>query len=188
MTTHNLRAALLYAKQRREFGGASLPGKGLIITLVEEGFLVRREAATLHALLAADADAREAVGGVRYDPVGACSFEDLVDAHGGAAHVALALLLGELDRLKRYSRADANATWSATHGRVRRRGAMFGAGAAAGLDRGIAAGIRSLRERRHAMIAKGQRLLQHAPRAEMMAAAAPSPTGGSRHAPSSQCA
>lgn len=45
VTNHNLRALLHYAKQRREFEPAAPP---LRVALVEEGFLVRREAGEGH--------------------------------------------------------------------------------------------------------------------------------------------
>lgn len=98
ITVHNLRAILAYVQQVHAF-----EQRKVSLLLLEEGFLVRREAAQLHTLLAADAATRAMLTSVRIRPCGARSFQHLVAAHGGHTSVALALLVGELQRLRSYS-------------------------------------------------------------------------------------
>ena len=98
VTNHNLLSMLGYAKQLR-----SWHRRRVRLRIFEEAFLVRREAASLHALLAADPEARGALSGVAFQPVGPTTFGALAASHGQRADVALALLLGEVDRLERYS-------------------------------------------------------------------------------------
>lgn len=104
ITNHNLLAMLFYAKQTLAF-----ERRALVLEVVEEGFLMRRAAAAMHALLERDPTARRALASVRFRSAGAVSFDDLVAVHGGHVDVALALVLGELRRLKLYSRRTAVA-------------------------------------------------------------------------------
>ena len=103
ITNHNLQAMLMYAGATRRFDQ-----RPICLQIVEEAFLVRREAAALRVLLDRDAAAARSLASVRVRPVGARSFAQLVATHGGRADVALALVLGEVSRLRTYA-ANASA-------------------------------------------------------------------------------
>ena len=100
ITNHNLQAMLMFATTSHRFERRSLS-----MQLFEEAFLVRREAAALSVLLKRDEAATRAISSLRVRPVGARSFEQLVTTHGGHEDVALALVLGEVERLRQYSNA-----------------------------------------------------------------------------------
>eukprot|EP00418_Pyrodinium_bahamense_P048915 CAMPEP_0179168712 /NCGR_PEP_ID=MMETSP0796-20121207/83000_1 /TAXON_ID=73915 /ORGANISM="Pyrodinium bahamense, Strain pbaha01" /LENGTH=260 /DNA_ID=CAMNT_0020871489 /DNA_START=41 /DNA_END=820 /DNA_ORIENTATION=- len=121
VTNHNLSLILHYAKQVHEFTGSATR-----LTIVEEGFLVRREAAGLASQLREDSAAAAVLAGVRFAAVGPRTFEGLVEAHNGRQDVALALVLGEHSRLRRYQTPGCATT--AMHGLVH-RGAVVDAGA-----------------------------------------------------------
>ena len=178
VTTHNLLAAMHYAKQYREFHQ-----RPITLTVVEEGFLVRREAATLARLLAADADARVAIARVRFRAVGPRRFDALVAVHGGRVDVALALVMGELDRMERYTRAGNGST--ATHGSVLRGAVLPTDAATAGMPSSLASAAASLRARHVAaggLLEQGRRVLGGLRREETLRIAAPRQRGraGSR--------
>ena len=110
VTNDNLRAMLAFAgtHHRYERQRSSLQ-------LFEEAFLVRREAAALHAILQGDPIVARAVASVAFRACGPSTFRGLVAAHAGRADIALSLVLGELSRLRRYSgpprvRTNASAT------------------------------------------------------------------------------
>ena len=171
VTNHNLRVILGYAKQLREFDGIA---RNVTLLLVEERFLVRREAASLFNLLAADADARAAIASVRFVPVGPRRFLRLVSLHGGRADVAAALVVGEYTRLSRYAHA-GNAT-TATHG-TRQHGAFVSVEALAALSPRLRGQLDRLIARHGVpggLLAEGRRILEEMPRAEMLTIATPS--------------
>ncbi|CAK0839280.1 unnamed protein product [Prorocentrum cordatum] len=114
-----------YAKQVHEFTGSAVHFR-----LVEEGFLVRRAAAALAKELR-DPEASRAVARVSFVPVGPRGFGELCALHRGSTGVALALVLGEWERLRQYASPGAQTT--AVHGSVQ-RGAVLEAGAADALD------------------------------------------------------
>ncbi|KAL1524865.1 hypothetical protein AB1Y20_019745 [Prymnesium parvum] len=173
VTTHNLRVVLHYAKQLHEFG--SRPAR---LLMLEEGFLVRREAATLASLLGRDAEAQACLKQVVFQRVGATSFGELVKLHSGRTDVALALLLGELDRLRRYTR-QGNATTS-THGTIA-RGALFDHKALRALDSNLASAIVKLQARHEVgLLASGKRILEALPREDMLRMASPTAGAASR--------
>ena len=100
ITNHNLLAMLMFAETTTDF-----ERQPVSLTIYEEAFLVRREAAAMHALLQRP-EAVLAAGSlevVRFRPVGALTFRGLVETHGGRVEVALALVLGEIARLRSYS-------------------------------------------------------------------------------------
>mmetsp|Transcript_39664 Transcript_39664/g.118457 ORF Transcript_39664/g.118457 Transcript_39664/m.118457 type:complete len:213 (-) Transcript_39664:75-713(-) len=86
VTNHNLRALLHYAKQRREFEPAAPP---LRVALVEEGFLVRREAASLARLLAEDDAAQRALGAAELGAGGAEAWSSSLQPRGLAVPLAV---------------------------------------------------------------------------------------------------
>jgi len=138
--------------------------------LIEEGFLVRREAGTLSRLL--ETEGNTSVAEVRFQPVGAKSFSSLVALHGGREDVAFALVMGELDRLARYSAAGNSTT--AVHGTVQRMRAILPSDALNGLPHAVAAGVEALRVRLgDSLLAKGKRILERMPREAMLRLAAP---------------
>jgi len=100
ITNHNLQAMLMFAQSSYHFDRRLVS-----LRILEEGFLVRREAAALRALLTLDRTWSEALHSVRIRPVGARTFDELVATHGGRTDVALALMLGEVLRLRQYSNA-----------------------------------------------------------------------------------
>ena len=167
VTNHNLLAALAYAKQVRDFTQRSTD-----TTFVEERFLVRREAASLAHLLGADAAARDAVASVRFHGVGARSFAALTRLHRGRHDIALALLLGEFDRLERYATAHGNSS-TTTHGSRKRTHALLGRGALDGLGVPLRRNLAAIRATHAALLAKGRELLERAPRQQMQREAAP---------------
>ena len=63
--------------------------------------------------------------GVRFHGVGARSFSALTRLHRGRHDIALALLLGEFDRLERYATAHGNSS-TTTHGSRKRTHALLG--------------------------------------------------------------
>jgi hypothetical protein len=167
VTNHNLLAALAYAKQVRDFSQRRTD-----TTFVEERFLVRREAASLAHLLGADAAARDAVATVRFHGVGARSFSALTRLHRGRHDIALALLLGEFDRLERYATAHGNSS-TTTHGSRKRTHALLGGGALDGLGVPLRRNLAAIRATHAALLAKGRELLERAPRQQMQREAAP---------------
>lgn len=154
VTNHNLRAMVHYAKQVHEFTGSAVR-----LHLVEEGFLVRRAAAALAKELR-DSEASRVVAHVSFVPVGAQSFEELRGLHGGSAGVALALVLGEWERLRQYASPGSQTT--AVHGSVQ-RGAVVEASAVDSLDPSVAAAIAELRAGRSELVGAGRALLDRAP-------------------------
>lgn len=163
VTNHNIQAMLQYAKQVHEFTRQTVA-----LTVVEEGFLVRREAASLGTHLRRDPVAQAALAAVRIEPVGAVSFEELVAVHRGRVDLGLALLLGEHDRLKRYVKPGNQTT--ATHGYVS-HGAMLSGGQ---LDGALASAVDAL-QARHAdgLLKRGLDILERAPREQMLRIATP---------------
>ena len=166
---HFARAA--YAKQRSEFSG----GRSAVhLWIVEEFLLVRRMAAGLHSLFAVDAEARAAVTSVRFLAVGPRQFNGLVTLHGGRAEVALALVMGEYRRLQAYSRPGNETT--TTHG-IRQHPALVPAGALDNLSKRLRRQLVDLETRHGApggLLAEGRRILERAPREEMLRLATPS--------------
>ena len=73
MTTHNLRAMLHYSRQLREFDH-----RPTRLWVVEEGFLVRREAGTFFRLL--QTEENSSLASVRFEAVGPSSFARLAGA------------------------------------------------------------------------------------------------------------
>ena len=167
VTNHNLLAALAYAKQVRDFSQRRTD-----TTFVEERFLVRREAASLAHLLGADAAARDAVASVRFHGVGARSFAALTRLHRGRHDIALALLLGEFDRLERYATNFGNSS-TTTHGSRKRTHALLGRGALDGLGVPLRRNLAAIRTTHAALLTKGRELLERAPRQQMQREAAP---------------
>ena len=104
ITNHNLRAMLMFASTTHAF-----ERRAVNLQIVEEAFLVRREAAAFRALLNRDSAAASALDSVHIRPVGARSFDQLVNTHGGRVDVALALVLGEVTRLRQYSNASRHS-------------------------------------------------------------------------------
>ena len=98
ITNHNLRAMLFYAKQTQEFEHRSTR-----LQILEQGFLVRRLAASMRALLDKDPAAQRAIASLTVRAVGPMTFDGLVALHGGHDEVAFALIYGELKRLTQYS-------------------------------------------------------------------------------------
>ena len=170
VTTHNLRAMLLYCKQRREFDRQMRP---VNLWIAEETFLVRRVAATFAQLIAADPEASAAITNVQFIAVGPRHFPQLVATHGGRTDVALALVHGEISRLRGYVRS-GNAT-SATHG-MRRHGSLVPANALDMLSPSVRMQLDALTDERTLggeLLQQGQHLLQTAPRSEMLRVATP---------------
>ena len=144
ITNDNLRAMLMFASSTRSFERRSV---GLII--FEEAFLVRREAAALHALLK-HPDVRasaQALASVSIKAVGPHTFRGLVEAHGGRVDVALALVLGEVTRLRAYSRNTTGGDALVLDPR------------AAQLDQDLAPAVERLMERHAATLSSGKALL-----------------------------
>merc|ERR1712187_1057890 len=102
---------------------------------VEEGYLVKREAAGFYKVLhdADDAAEKSAIAGARFTATGAQKFQDLLQLHGGRAEIVLALLFGELEKLEKYTSPGIDAA-TATHGQVTSRGAVLANGALDGLN------------------------------------------------------
>eukprot|EP00756_Hemistasia_phaeocysticola_P040957 Hpha_TRINITY_DN16891_c0_g3::TRINITY_DN16891_c0_g3_i1::g.149297::m.149297 len=98
VTNHNLQAILLYAKQVFEF-----TGKKVRVRMYEEAYLVRRSAGSLSVMLDRDTEARVAVAGVQYVATGSTTLPELVQRHRWVEDVALALVVGEVERLRIYS-------------------------------------------------------------------------------------
>jgi len=166
VTNHNLRAILHYAKQVHEFTGRTVR-----LHLVEEGFLVRREAAALAAQLREDSAAACVIAGIQFEPCGPNQFEALVETHQGRADIALALVLGEHDRLQRYTVAGTATT--VTHGLVQ-RGAVVDVGALDALEPSLAELIAALRERhKDGLLSSGKHVLERLPREQMLPLATP---------------
>mmetsp|Transcript_25655 Transcript_25655/g.58371 ORF Transcript_25655/g.58371 Transcript_25655/m.58371 type:complete len:316 (-) Transcript_25655:334-1281(-) len=174
VTTHNLRAMLHYSRQLREFD--QRPTR---LWVVEEGFLVRREAGTFFRLL--QTEENSSLASVRFEAVGPSSFARLADLHNGHEDVAFSLVFGELDRLSRYT-ARGNTT-TAIHGNVQRSAAILPPNALEGFPPEIAAGVAELRTRfAETLLAKGKRVLEKMGREAMLKIAAPPlqvATGGS---------
>jgi len=117
-TKHNLMAALNYADQLVEPIGNGAGVQQVHLHIVEEAFLVRREAAYMAVLLQLDVPAGtsnrrfkdrtygDIVKTVRFTAVGPHCFEDLVNLHRGLEDVVFALLSEELGRLRNYSSAE----------------------------------------------------------------------------------
>ena len=158
ITVHNLQAMLAYVRQKRSFERARTR-----LLLLEECVLVRRVAAQLGALLRVDPYAREALEEVRVRPCGARSFRALVAAHGGRADVALAMLLGEVDRIERYSEHEAAGGGSSGGGGGRGSGSDVGwlvlSPSARLGDPALETALRALAVRHARTLASGQRLL-----------------------------
>eukprot|EP00930_Biecheleria_cincta_P072065 TRINITY_DN59504_c0_g1_i1.p1 TRINITY_DN59504_c0_g1~~TRINITY_DN59504_c0_g1_i1.p1 ORF type:complete len:320 (+),score=46.11 TRINITY_DN59504_c0_g1_i1:47-1006(+) len=165
VTNHNLRAMLHYAKQVQEFSQQRLR-----FNVIEEGFLLRRIAAGVAAQLADDSQASQAIADFRFFAVGPSSFEALVSVHRGCTAVALALVVGELDRLKRYSSAGMKTT--ATHGTVA-RGAVLGSEALRDIDPALLEALEELRLRHSKLLEAGRYVLEALPREEMLPIAEP---------------
>merc|ERR1711920_965387 len=91
-----------------------------------------------------DSVAASAIASVRFLSVGPRRFQDLVTLHNGHVSVVLALVLGELDRLQRYSIPGAATT--ATHGSII-RGAVLGASALEGISAGLLQELQELRQK-----------------------------------------
>ena len=178
VTTHNLKMLLHYAKQHREFSGAEIG-----LRIFEERYLVRRAAATLSRLLRGDAEARAAVAWVAFEPVGDARFHGLVRTHRGHAEVALALVVGEYERLARYDRAGNGST--ATHGKVSRGAILSASEALAGLGASLRAAVEAMRAQlAHGALAEGARVLTQLPHEQMQQLASPltEPGGKTRQA------
>jgi hypothetical protein len=144
ITNHNLRAMLMYASSTHSF-----EKKQVALMIFEEAFLVRREAAALHALLK-HPDVRastRALASVSIKAVGPHTFQGLVETHGGRADLALALVLGEVTRLRAYSRNTTGGDSLVLDPR------------AAQLDGELAPAVERLMERHRAMLASGKALL-----------------------------
>lgn len=165
VTNHNLRAMIHYAKQVQEFSQ-----RRLRFNVVEEGFLLRRIAAGVAAQLADDSQASEAIAGFRFFAVGPASFEALVSVHRGCTAVALALVVGEFDRLKRYS--SAGTTTTATHGTVA-RGAVLGSNMLQDIDPTLSEALEELRLRHSKLLEAGRYVLESLPREQMLPIAEP---------------
>lgn len=107
ITNHNLQAMLMFSATAHSY-----ERRAVSLQLYEEAFLVRREAAALHVMMRRSdlAPAARALSSVRVRPVGPRTFAGLTAAHGGHADVALALVLGELSRLRSYSKPAVNST------------------------------------------------------------------------------
>lgn len=166
VTNHNLCAMLHYAKQVHEFTQRIVK-----LHVVEEGFLLRREAAALVSQLREDSIAAAVVADVHFTAVGPQNFQDLVAVHSGRTDVALALVVGEYDRLQRYSNPGTDTT--ATHGLVR-RGVVLDAGALDALDTSLRESLLELHERhKDGLLAAGRNVLEHLPREEMLLIATP---------------
>ena len=98
ITNHNLQAMLMFAATAQRF-----ERRAISLQILEEAFLVRRESAALAAMLLLDPTACRPLASLRIRPVGARRFEQLVAMHGGHSDVALALVVGEVLRLRQYS-------------------------------------------------------------------------------------
>ena len=143
VTSHNLNAILLYVKQRHEFDRVRVH-----LIIVEEGFLVRREAATLAKTLEADPSAREAIDSIRFVPVGPRRFRGLMLAHQNRLDVALHLIAGEVRRLSQYSRAGVGSTalhGTRVHSKLLSAGALLGMPSPADLEQLFASHTELLR-------------------------------------------
>ena len=164
ITNDNLRAMLMYASTTYSFDKKSLG-----LTIFEEAFLVRREAAALHALMkhpSASASAR-ALASVSIRAVGPRTFRGLVETHGGRADVALALVLGEVVRLRAYSRNSTDGDALVLDSR------------AAHLEAGLAPALERLSERHRALLASGRALLADPAKLWAAGAAPRAPEAGS---------
>ena len=149
ITNHNLRAMLMYAQSVQSFEKHAIN-----MTIFEEAFLVRREAAALHALLhrSTASAAASALSFVRLRPVGPRTFAGLVETHGGRRDVALALVLGEVSRLRAYSQ-NASSSGSGSDDDV-----VLDTRAAA-LEVSLAAAIDRLAVRHSGLVTSGKALL-----------------------------
>jgi len=167
VTNHNLWAAVHYAQQVHAFTRQEVR-----LHFVEEAYLVKREACGLAAILSELRDS-SFIAGVQFTAVGAQSFEELQRLHKDQSFIALALLIGEYDRLQRYTQAGIDVA-TQTHGSVSTRGAVLAGGAIDDLKPAVRSAIDNLKERhKQGLLKLGEDVLQKYPRDQMLALASP---------------
>lgn len=155
ITNHNLQAMLMFAQSSHRF-----ERRLVSLQIIEEAFLVRREAAALRSILSLDPAASKAFSSVRIRPVGARNFGELVATHGGHTDVALALALGEVLRLRQYS--NATGQW---RGSISIDNALLPIEAARLAADGLDERLDGLLARHeHGLLASGRALLSDRPR------------------------
>lgn len=167
VTNHNLRSILNYARQVNEF-----TQRLVRLHFVEEGFLVRREAASLQKLLRDEEKSASAViSGISFVAVGANNFTELMSVHRGSAAVAMALVVGEHDRLERYATAGRDLT--AAFGQIS-HGQLVASGGLDSLAPSLRLAVADLQFKHgDGLLRSGFAVLENSPREQMLEQAAP---------------